>query len=213
MMVLSSSDTPAIRKAIKKFPQYIGHFIGPRVYYTRRSLQDGHGYWAADNDCFNPCGFQLMDYLKMLRHNHRIRDRCLFILAPDIVGNAKQTLLRFWAWAIIIKLWGFPVALAAQDGLENLRVPWFLMDALFIGGTTEWKLSQAAVDLIKEAKKRGKWIHVGRVNSQKRFLFCFHAGADSVDGTTFGIASDLSLRWALPLLRSLDLQLSLEGFE
>ncbi|MET7951049.1 hypothetical protein [Micromonospora sp. NPDC005324] len=33
-----------------------------------------------------------------------------------------------------------PAALVAQDGLKAPAVPWHAIDALFIGGSTAWKL-------------------------------------------------------------------------
>lgn len=97
------------------------------------------------------------------------RNRCVFVVAPDVVANAVATLdlFRWYAWRI--QSLGFPVALVAQDGLEGLRwPPTWAYDALFVGGTTAWKLSAAADWCIRRAMQAGKWVHVGRVNSQRR---------------------------------------------
>lgn len=82
-----------------------------------------------------------------------------------------------------IRALGFPAALVAQDGLECLTAPWDAFDALFIGGTTEWKLSTHVAALVAEARARCKWVHVGRVNSGKRLAWAHSLRADSVDGT------------------------------
>ena len=206
MMVLSSSDTARIRAAAHQFPEFVGWLITPRVFYKRRSMREIDALWAADNDCYKPENFSPDGFKDMLLANLDVRERCLFVSAPDVVGDAGATLERFFVWERVIRVLGFPVALVAQDGLEDEWIPWDRLDALFIGGSTKWKLSQAAVGLMREARSRGKWVHVGRVNSQKRFRHCWWAGADSVDGTTFGICPDDSLAWALPLLRSLDVQ-------
>jgi hypothetical protein len=211
MMVLVPTSNNATRLAVQKFPELVGFFISPRTLGPRSSLRETNAKWGGDNDCFNPCGFNWRAFLKMMWQNRDIRRNCLFIVAPDKVGDAKRTLWRFWFWAIIIKLLGFPVALAAQDGLENLSVPWFLLDVLFVGGTTEWKLSQRAVELVKEAKRHKKWVHVGRVNSQRRFQFCYKIGVDSVDGTHFAKEPDYAIGWAVNLLRYLRRQIPLEG--
>jgi hypothetical protein len=58
-----------------------------------------------------------------------------------------------------------------------------LIKAIFIGGSTDWKLSQHAVAIIKAAKALGKWAHVGRVNTPARFEYFEKLGADSIDGT------------------------------
>jgi hypothetical protein len=49
---------------------------------------------------------------------------------------------------------------------------------------TEWKLGDAARLLVREAKARGKRVHMGRVNSYKRYREARDMGCDSSDGTT-----------------------------
>lgn len=56
-------------------------------------------------------------------------------------------------------------------------------DALFIGGSTEYKLGPETAEFIRWAKSVGLWVHVGRVNSLKRFAYFQLLGADSCDGT------------------------------
>ena len=79
-------------------------------------------------------------------------------------------------------------ALVAQDGLTIDACPWADIDALFIGGTTAWKLGPQARALVAVAKMRGKHIHMGRVNSERRYRYAAAIGCDSADGTylTFG---------------------------
>lgn len=72
----------------------------------------------------------------------------------------------------------------AQDGSERKPPPWTELDALFIGGSTAWKESSHAAALCIEARRRGKWVHVGRVNTVRR-LRKFDGIADSIDGTKF----------------------------
>lgn len=62
-------------------------------------------------------------------------------------------------------------------------VPWEAIDAMFIGGTTAWKLGEAARELAGVAKAHGKWLHMGRVNSERRVMYAKLVGCDSVDGT------------------------------
>ena len=40
-----------------------------------------------------------------------------------------------------------------------------------IGGTTSWKLGPAAAGLAAQARRRGLWVHLGRVNSLKRLRY------------------------------------------
>ena len=101
------------------------------------------------------------------------------------MGNARATLRRFRVWGPIIQGHGFPVALVLQDGQESLPVPWSDLDAVFVGGTTAWKLGYAAHTLVQEATQRGKLVHMGRVNSLVRMRLAARWGCDSVDGSGF----------------------------
>lgn len=117
-------------------------------------------------------------------------------------GDAAATLERSLPLLPKIRALGFKAALVAQDGLEELEVPWDEFDVLFVGGTTDWKLGAGATGLAAEAKRRGKHAHLGRVNSRKRLMHAklsIPGGYDSVDGTylVFGPRKNLPslLRW------------------
>ena len=58
-----------------------------------------------------------------------------------------------------------------------------MIDVLFVGGTTEYKLGEQAVSAIRKAQELGKKVHVGRVNSKKRVEIFNSLKVDSVDGT------------------------------
>ena len=62
---------------------------------------------------------------------------------PDVVGNARVTVRAFYTWHNALK--GWPLAFVAQDGQEDLDLPEpTLWTTLFVGGTTDWKLSKCA---------------------------------------------------------------------
>lgn len=58
---------------------------------------------------------------------------------------------------------------------------------------TEWKEGAHARHLVWEAKERGKWVHMGRVNGESRVLYARDIGCDSVDGTYLTFAPLLNL--------------------
>lgn len=159
---------------------------------------DGGAMWCADNEAFSD-RFDEDRWWKFLVANAHRASTCAFAVAPDVVGDAWATHLRSMPWLQKIRDLGYPVAYVAQDGLENLPIPWHDFDCLFIGGTTEWKLGPHARAIAAEAKRRGKWLHMGRVNSERRFRYARAIGCDSVDGTylTFGPKANLPklLRW------------------
>lgn len=144
--------------------------------------------WCADNGCFGKGYPGDEKWLAWLARHSGEAATCLFATAPDVVGDAAATLARSLPLLPKIRELGYPAALVAQDGLEDLEVPWDAFDVLFIGGSTDWKLGLASRGLVAEAKRRGKWVHMGRVNSERRYRIAHEMGCDSVDGTflTFG---------------------------
>ena len=143
--------------------------------------------WCADNGCFSD-KWDEAKWWQFLVDNAHASKTCLFAVAPDVVGDAAATSVKSTPWLGPIRGLGYPVAWVAQDGQENLPLPWDAFDCLFIGGSTEWKLGSSARDLVAEAKRRGKWVHMGRVNSKRRYDYARFIGCDSADGTylTFG---------------------------
>ncbi len=142
-------------------------------------------YWAADNGCFTLGErFDLGAFLDWLSSfGLEARRRCIFATAPDVVGDWTATLARALPVLAEIRRRGFPAAIVLQDGATPDSVPWDDVDAVFVGGSTEWKLSAAAAELLERAAELGKWRHMGRVNSAKRMTEAAGMGALSVDGT------------------------------
>lgn len=156
--------------------------------------------WCADNGCFSD-KWDEGKWLRFLTRNVGGVATCDFATLPDVVGDAAETLKKSSPWIGPVKELGYPVAFVAQDGQESVPIPWGDIDAIFIGGTTEFKLGAYSRDLVAEAKSRGLWAHMGRVNSRKRFRYASSIGCDSADGTylTFGPDTNLPklLSWVL----------------
>lgn len=141
--------------------------------------------WAADNGCYSRgASFDLGRYLRWLGRPVGELPRCLFAVAPDVVGNATATWERSAPVLPLLRGLGYRAALVAQDGFDAGAVDWSLVDALFVGGTTAWKRAEAGgYAAIREGKRRGLWVHVGRVNGAPFLRNVAAAGADSADGT------------------------------
>lgn len=191
-------------------------------------VQPGNGYhekvgrypvWAGDNGAFTKAagGFSPERFRRMLSRPElrAAADRCLFVVAPDklvvlpdgtVVGDARGTLEQFPAWAEEIRAAGFPVAFVAQNGLENMldEVPWHLVDVLFLGGSTEWKLGDGARACVDRARAEGKRTHMGRVNSGKRLAFANSWGVDTADGTFLAFGPTKNLPRLLAWLDGVD---------
>lgn len=136
--------------------------------------------WAADNGCFA----KRWDHGKWAAWLERDMPRagCLFAVVPDIVADHEATVERFGKHVETVRALRYPVAFCGQDGATSSGVPWDEFDCLFIGGSTERKLGETARALALEGRERGKWVHVGRVNSNCRFS-SWASFADSADGT------------------------------
>jgi hypothetical protein len=149
--------------------------------------------WCADNGCYGK-GWPGEDaWLQWLGRNRHDAGRCWFATAPDVVGDAQATLDRSLPTMPLIRAMGYPVALVGQDGLEDLTIPWAGLDVLFLGGSTDWKLGPAARALTTEAVARGKRVHMGRVNSYRRFTYAKRIGCSSVDGTFIRFGPSVNL--------------------
>ncbi len=156
--------------------------------------------WAADNAAFT--GFEPARFRRFLRRV-ALAPGCLFLTVPDVVGDARATLARFDDWRSECYEACQPLAFVGQDGAEDLDVPWGEFDAWFVGGTDDWKLCQSSADLAAEAKRRGLWLHCGRVNSLRRLRAAYDMGCDSVDGTSMSNWADTYLPRYVSFVRSL----------
>lgn len=146
---------------------------------TRYRPQQPEQRYAIDNGAFS--NFDSDSFNSLLERERPRRDLCRFVAVPDVVGSARRTLEVFEHWKQHLTDW--PLALVCQDGQENLPIPWTEIAVVFIGGTTNWKMSEHAAACIKAARAIGKWVHVGRVNSPGRYEYFDKLGADSIDGT------------------------------
>lgn len=155
--------------------------VGPRT-GGLMPIREGRR-WASDNDAFHG-RFTEAGFLTHLRRLTPFQDTCLFVTCPDVVADKVATALLYAEWAPRLHDLAFPVAWVAQDGAGPDDIPGDC-DAVFIGGSTEWKLGSDAWAVCRAAKEQGKWIHMGRVNSHRRTVHAARMGVDSVDGTHF----------------------------
>ena len=171
----------------------------PRISVARSKIV---GKWAMDNDCF--AAWDANRFMKALEY-HKGLPECLFVVCPDVVGNAAQTLHRWHIWHSVIREYGYPVAFVAQNGLRLEDVPFDDMQALFIGGDNSFKLGAFVADVVKEAKRRGCHVHMGRVNSLIRLEYANAIGCDSVDGSKIRFEPEFIKRYPAYLINKQEL--------
>lgn len=149
--------------------------------------------WCADNGVFGKGYPGDSGWLTWLRSNASDAASCRFAVVPDAICDHQRTYRRSDRLIDTVRQLGFPAAFVAQDGAAIKSIDWDRIDALFIGGSTEWKFSRRVREIVTHAKAEGKWVHMGRVNSQRRFRYAHDIGCDSADGTylTFGPSINL----------------------
>jgi len=157
-----------------------GVMASPAMMGVPLGIKQGR-WWGCDNGAFTKAfdAPRFLEYLEMLKpYAHR----CMFVVVPDVWGDAGATMDLFDMWAGPLAA-DWPIAFAAQPGLESIDHWPIGFDWLFVGGTDEWRSGPGVKTCIARAKAQGALVHIGRVNSIKRFQYFQRLGADSADGT------------------------------
>lgn len=137
--------------------------------------------WMLDNGAFNGKWSEDV-WRRRLEKLAPHTATCIAAVVPDVVGDHAATLARWEQYAPYVKALGYKAAFATQYGATVGNIPWSEIDVLFVGDS-EARRRTYCWPLIDEAKRRGLWVHVGRVNSASAIRR--YARADSVDGTIF----------------------------
>lgn len=199
--VLVSGSTVTVGRLLRERPDRVGCLLTP---------SDGNAEWwpagtewAADNDCF--AGLNAPRYLRLLARILAFRSRPLWVSCPDKVGDSAETMRLFGRWQPMLREIGVRVALVGQDGLTAAAVPWADVDAVFVGGSTAWKLSDDAAAITLAAHARGLPVHYGRVNSRRRIVWLARGirdgrlWCDTFDGSGWSKFAEarlpLAVRW------------------
>ena len=186
--------------------KYLGKYLTPRANCNKKyldlTLQQGC-LFGADNDCFK--GFDKVKYEKMIELLPRT-GKLKYVTVQDKVSDYEETLKLFDYWYPLLKNEKLPLAFVLQDNMPVNEIPFDKFSSLFIGGSTEYKLSKEVADIVSISKSKNKWVHMGRVNSNKRIKYAHEIGCDSVDGTGFSMFANTYIQPALQLLRKLDYQ-------
>lgn len=202
MKILVSGSTRTVRNLAAQYQQNLGVLLTPNNRNSVSSVLATGLVWAVDNGAF--IGFNPVLFRRCLRRVAG-QQRLLWVVCPDVVADARATLALFCEWHEEITQSG-PVAFVGQDGQEDFDLPWQRFKCFFLGGSTGWKLSRAAADLVAEARRRHKWVHMGRVNTLRRLRTAYDLRCDSVDGSCFSRWADQYLQWALRWLVHLEQQ-------
>jgi hypothetical protein len=205
MIAYVSGATATLRRL--GAPHKLGHLITPNTGNDPLALVQTGRQLAVDNAAFS--GFNHRAFMALVNHLQAHDVWYDWLAVPDVVGNALATLWLFHEYLGLVldadpDRW--PVAFIGQDGAEDLDLDdvWGCASCWFIGGSTEWKLSAAAADLVQEARRRGLWVHMGRVNTFGRLQYAYEIGCDSIDGTGVSKWPEVNLPILLRWLGQLD---------
>jgi hypothetical protein len=165
-----------------RFPAALGHLYSPAGFR-------GPFPWlpyALDNGAYSAYTKQQpwpeAPFRELLRTAAASKQDPLWVVVPDVVGDAEATFRKWHEWAPRLQesYPTFPLALAVQDGMtiQDIQRLDPQPQIVFVGGTTGWK-----------RRTIGYWcrgfprVHVARINSYRWLWICATAGAESVDGT------------------------------
>lgn len=203
MRILVSGATATLRTLATVYPKHLGVLLTPQNGNRMCSLPLP---WACDNAAFSKPDDDKFWRMSMNAWTMMQHHPPMWVAAPDVVGNhlATRRLFDVWwkYWHVEIGYVPFPVAFVLQNGCVSKQVPWDRISAVFVGGDDQFKLRMVS-ELIVDAKSRGKLVHVGRVNSQRRLKYCIDIGADTVDGTSFSMFPDRKIEPAVRYIRAM----------
>ena len=177
-LLLHTPTHPFCQMCLDTWPDRFGVLLTPASGY-RVDRWPGH-FLAADNGCYQrPADDKFVGFA---RH---FSTRAAWVVLPDVVGDAVASREMSLMWRERLEGEGIKAnwAWVLQDGFDIEQLPEGI-NCLFLGGTTEYKLSREARDTLIWGREQGYYIHVGRVNTERR-IKRFEAIADSADGTNF----------------------------
>lgn len=160
-----------------------------RTPLTRYASKPGMAF-GVDNGAYS--GFDEVGYLRLVDECVNNKD-CLWINLPDVPYSARATTALFHEYCFYPGLRISNRCYTIQDGITPDLIPWQYISSIFIGGSTKFKMGMTARAVAKAARRRKKWVHVGRVNMPKRIDSWYH-DANSFDGS--GIAKYTVMRTA-----------------
>lgn len=124
---------------------------------TRFKPQRPDQEFAIDNGAF--ANFDPNQFRSLLARECSRKQLCRFVTVPDVVGSAIRTREAFDHWYNRIT-GGWKLAYVAQDGQQSVNIPWEYIGAIFIGGSTEFKMGECTRQIIKAAQLMEKWVHM-----------------------------------------------------
>src|SRR5262245_21370781 len=170
---------------------WLGAMVTPNTGNSIERILAWRLVYCADNAAYNVRRFSADAYLSLLKKLARCPVRPVFVTVPDQVGNHEATAYLFERWLKTLareRLLDLPLAFVLQDGVTPEEIPCGQIEALFIGSSDDFKEDVLLTcDILPEAKARGMFLHMGRVNSRSRLRPALRSGCDSVNGSSLSM--------------------------
>ena len=207
MRLLVTGCTRSVERLAAERPDRLGVLFTPLAGNSLEWAAKRQLPWACDNSCFG--GLNAPKWLRFLGNLTAFDAKPLWVCCPDVVADMGKTWASFYVWEPVLSSLELPVALVLQDGIERLKwggaLPstWDKIAAVFVGGSTEFKVGDHAARLSLEAHERGKLVHFGRVNSWTRIVYLARRmrdgelWCDSIDGSGWSRWGDINLPKAI----------------
>jgi hypothetical protein len=200
MRIMVSGNTRAVEEAARRgYADVLGVLVQPHQHNHR-----GFGPATGLHTVFDNAAFSNPDaraFWNLMVDGWDLAGAIDWIACPDVVCCHGMTLVQWHAFRAELEYEigcvPVPLAFVLQNGVEDdlESVPWDDAAAVFLGGDDDFKLGAAGRVCARESQKRGKPLHVGRVNSVSRLLYCRDVlNAASCDGrnwSAFSSANDL----------------------
>lgn len=155
-------------------------------------------FFGIDNGGFS--GAKPKGFSRIIQKQWEFKDKCLFAAVPDKVESHKETLTMWSEYHHLAD--GYRKAFVVQDGFDEWPSN---ADAIFLGGSTGFKDSYEAEQIVKAALKNKMHVHIGRVNTFYRFYHFHCMGAHTCDGSGVSMYND-SFNKLLKLCRKPDVR-------
>lgn len=197
MLYYATASGPKVRSAMRD--GLLGQMMNPNVGNRRepgvRIAVDAGTVKIVDKRPVNDPAWNAEKWERYLAR----MDGADFAVVPDWVCDAEKTDARWVEYLPVVLRLGHRPAYVLQNGCTGIPPE---AEVVFVGGDDEFKDGPDAAALIAEAKARGLWVHMGRVNTLTRIRRAALRGCDSVDGTTLAWGPDRNLpqllRWIHP---------------
>ena len=178
MVMPANNSSRIVHKWAAECPGRVGWLVGPTA--IKKTKLRASMPFALDNDAYGAftsgTPWSESAWLTMLKAVKKSRLRPLWCLVPDVVADRIATLAKWKQYAPIARSFGWPLAMAVQNGMTPEDVPPGAV--VFVGGSTDWKWQSLPMWCAS-----GHRVHVGRVNSIDKLHVCERLGVESVDGT------------------------------